>query len=354
MYDKPLDTIVKEQLKAKRNAKKSAAQNAVKKAKLAKGGKPKPGNKKVGKNRNTAPIRGGGRARGGGRSGRGQTPAPPVMSRGQRGQSAGPPRGGRGGRGGRGAGRLAARAVQQAVRGQMAAAPPAARRGQRATSVRPVPRGGIKSASAMKREGVAQQRTTGITTGLKVHVDNLDFGVTEKDMRELFGEFGALKKVELHFNAQGKSQGNCDILFGKRADGLRAIKKYNNVPLDGRRMKIEIVGAPVPKVVSAPKPVAARPRAAPKPRNQGNNQRNQGRNQQQMQPVPSQKKKKLLIRKKKPAKQVQKAQPQKNAAPKKAPIRKAIRGKKVVEKKKPLTEEDLDRQLDAYLVAGAQ
>merc|ERR1712151_1207993 len=108
----------------------------------------------------------------------------------------------------------------------------------------PIPRQGLKSASAIAKKG-------GIATGLKVHVDNLDFGVTEKDMRELFGEFGGLKTVQMHFNAQGKSQGVCDLTFKNKADGLRAIKKYNNVPLDGRRMKIDVVGQPGLPVITS-------------------------------------------------------------------------------------------------------
>ena len=47
-------------------------------------------------------------------------------------------------------------------------------------------------------------------------------------MRELFGEFGGLKSVQMHFDSKGKSQGVCDIHFKNRADGLRAVKKYNS------------------------------------------------------------------------------------------------------------------------------
>merc|ERR1712066_101539 len=106
------------------------------------------------------------------------------------------------------------------------------------------PRGGLRSASALAKQG-------GISTVLKVHVDNLDWGVTEKDMRELFGEFGGLKSVQMHFDSKGKSQGVCDIHFKNRADGLRAVKKYNNVPLDGRRMKIDVVGQPGLPVITS-------------------------------------------------------------------------------------------------------
>jgi len=177
----------------------------------------------------------------------------------------------------------------------------------------------------------------GINTGLKVHVDNLDFGVTEKDMRELFGEFGGLKSVQMHFDSKGKSQGVCDIHFKNRTDGLRAVKKYNNVPLDGRRMKIDVVGqVNVPVVIS--KVQAAKKFVA-----------QQGK---KMAPVKKQQLKKQLANKKTAGKK----QPVGKASPKKKILVKKG-GKKPAQKKetrKPVSEEDLDKQLDAYLAAGAQ
>merc|ERR1712071_183544 len=77
----------------------------------------------------------------------------------------------------------------------------------------------------------------------KIHISNLDFGVTEEDITELFSEFGPLRKVSMHYDKQGKSQGVCDIAYEQRGDALRAIKRYENVPLDGRKMRIEVVGA---------------------------------------------------------------------------------------------------------------
>ena len=57
-------------------------------------------------------------------------------------------------------------------------------------------------------------------------------------MRELFGEFGGLKTVQMHFNAQGKSQGVCDIHFKNKQDGLRAVKKYNSKYFDKKSSKV--------------------------------------------------------------------------------------------------------------------
>lgn len=39
-----------------------------------------------------------------------------------------------------------------------------------------------------------------------------------------------------------KSKGTAEVVFAKRADAIAAVKRYNNVLLDGKPMKIEIIG----------------------------------------------------------------------------------------------------------------
>jgi len=285
VVDKALDTIVKENQKARRQAK-----VAAKKAKLTKGKNQARG--RTGKARDQAPIRGRGRGRGGGR-----------------------------GAGGNNRQNNNSRAVRQAAPAARGAGRGRGRgRGGRmnGTGRANVPKGGLKSASAMARSD----------TGLKVHVDNLDFGVTQKDMQELFQEFGKLKKVQLHYDAKGKSQGNCEIFFARKADGLRAVKKYNNVPLDGRKMKIDVVGQVA--AASAPR--------VPKPQPKGKS--------------PAQKKKLAQAKAKKgPVGKKSGGQSPVKAGKKKLIIKK--KGGKPAEKKPQLTEEQLDKQLDAYLTKGA-
>merc|ERR1712071_147408 len=88
----------------------------------------------------------------------------------------------------------------------------------------------------------AQQVAQHNNLSTKIHVSNLHFEVSEVDMQELFGEFGPIKKLSMHYDKEGKSQGVCDIAFDSRTNALRAIKKYENVPLDGRKMRIEVIG----------------------------------------------------------------------------------------------------------------
>ncbi|TYI86543.1 hypothetical protein E1A91_D04G071300v1 [Gossypium mustelinum] len=76
----------------------------------------------------------------------------------------------------------------------------------------------------------------------KLYISNLDYGVSNEDIKVLFSEVGDLKRYSINYDKSGRS----------KADALAAIKRYNNVQLDGKPMTIELVGANVVMSASVP------------------------------------------------------------------------------------------------------
>ncbi|XVF68721.1 hypothetical protein PTKIN_Ptkin11bG0024300 [Pterospermum kingtungense] len=97
-------------------------------------------------------------------------------------------------------------------------------------------------------------RASAIETGTKVYISNLDYGVSNDDIKELFSEVGDLKRYSIHYDKSGRSKGTAEVIFSRRTDAMAAFKRYNNVQLDGKLMKIEIVGT---NIATAAAPSAA-------------------------------------------------------------------------------------------------
>ena len=66
--------------------------------------------------------------------------------------------------------------------------------------------------------------------------------IDRRAKQELFSQVGAVKKAGLTFDQNGRSKGTAEVILARRQDAVQAIKTYNSVKLDGRPLRIELVG----------------------------------------------------------------------------------------------------------------
>lgn len=83
---------------------------------------------------------------------------------------------------------------------------------------------------------------SGTRGGTKLYISNLDYGVSNEDIKDLFSELGMLKRYSINYDRSGRSKGTAEVEYTRQADALAAIARYDNVQLDGKPMKLELVG----------------------------------------------------------------------------------------------------------------
>lgn len=74
-----------------------------------------------------------------------------------------------------------------------------------------------------------------------IAINNLDFEVTEADVKEIFQKIGKVKKAIVHYNAQGRSRGTAMVYFANAAHAIKAVNEYHQAEVDGRPMYVKAV-----------------------------------------------------------------------------------------------------------------
>lgn len=185
---------------------------------------------------------------------------------------------------------------------------------------------------AVKKPQITAKKVSAALSSSKLIVNNLHFKVTDNDIRELFGKFGKLKRALVHYDSKAKSLGTAEVVFFDQQNALKAMKKYNQVPLDGRPMQISIVNS-LHQALN-PDNFLAKNRLGKKP-------------------VVAKPIKKVANGTKKPqngAKRGRGGSTNRGRGAKRGRGGKARGGKAKKEPKAPISAEELDKQLDAYIM----
>jgi len=142
-------------------------------------------------------------------------------------------------------------------------------------------------------ESVEYQRPGANTRSLPTRnnhliVSNLHYQVSEKDLYDLFGQIGKVRKAFIHLGPTGKSTGVADVIFENNRDADRALTTYNNIELDRRPMRIAYAASPTILTALA-QPARSSTRSAPRGSNtRGRGGRGRGGRRSEGQPKKSQ------------------------------------------------------------------
>lgn len=111
--------------------------------------------------------------------------------------------------------------------------------------------GGASKQGSKKPAPPATGKRAASTLGTKVFVGNLVYSVSEQDIKELFSSCGSLAGYAIHFDNSGRSLGTGEVVYKHRQDAEKAMQRYNNVALDGRPMKLEMIEKVMPVPVTS-------------------------------------------------------------------------------------------------------
>lgn len=79
------------------------------------------------------------------------------------------------------------------------------------------------------------------TEGAKLLISNLRYDVNEGDLKALFSEFGSIQNVQIKYDRSGRSLGEAEVTYLRKADAVVAQKTRNGDKIDGQAMQITLL-----------------------------------------------------------------------------------------------------------------
>ncbi len=90
-------------------------------------------------------------------------------------------------------------------------------------------------------EEAAKDRRFTFTVGVKLHVGNLPYSVTEDELRQLFGQAGTVVSVSLPTDRiTGRPRGFGFVEMENQGEAEEAIRKFDGYSMDGRSLRVEM------------------------------------------------------------------------------------------------------------------
>ena len=88
--------------------------------------------------------------------------------------------------------------------------------------------------------GRKKNREGAMAEAREVHVSNLDRSLTEEDIRDVFGKFGTVMRVNIPLNMAGKSRGFAFLDFETAEQAASAVEGLNNTKLRSQILQVQI------------------------------------------------------------------------------------------------------------------
>lgn len=94
--------------------------------------------------------------------------------------------------------------------------------------------GVLPTAATTTTTSTSYSGTGSAVTSNRLKISNLHYEVSVEELRSLFGSVGRLEKLQIHYDASGRSTGIAYITFSTVKEAVQAMKQFNAVKLYGQ------------------------------------------------------------------------------------------------------------------------